>query len=724
MVGSKQVAGSSPALPTVLGKGIRMKIHGLSRVAACIAVFGFVIACGICCAQNAAPTGQRVGVPWDWSHQKVFFSQPTDPAMQALVEQDPRYWHQQLHRGQMFTDARLAGGRDARSLAALKSGDGYAQAQAALLARIPESMRMRMSPANYPASAGARLPWKKSLWLMVAGVAGFALAGAWSRRRRWMLLGLSGIMIGLLLVITNCGGGGGNNSGMSDQPGRDWSESVGTSSYTQTQPAYPAKYQFYPTDPTPSCAGDYIVYTLAASNPGHLFNIVGFNNLYVNTAGTGFCSGTSPNAIFAYSASQNNGTLSTAPVPSEDGTQIAFVEDTSSSQFHVLKWQSGNVSASAFPTPYNTSNMTNCATNGGVAPCEYSLVYSSHNATFSSPYIDFISDTAYVTDDQGQIAAISPVFKATPTNPPAKVWSLTTAAATNMTPATYDNVSGNVFVADHNGLLYYVRTKSTSSGTCASGTPPCFGLTMTGGASLDVANNKTVWEPPMVDSVSQTVFVFTNNPPKSSGLSGSTIVQTTTTLSTEVVASIGAGTGNNIFSGTFDNNYLTSPASGRIYACGGSGGNLAELYAFGFTGVTMNTAAVSGSPLQLSNTATNCSPLTEVYNQSAGEDLLFGGIATACNQLTGGPTGGCIASFIVGTGSMEIFPTGAATTPVAEAMGTTGIVIDDEQNGSSGGNSSTNLYFVTQGTQSCFDYHGNNESGGNCAVKLTQVGLQ
>ncbi len=700
-----------------------MKIQSLNRLAVCIAAAGFMIAGGICCAQDAAQPGERVGVPWDWSHQKVFFSQPTDPEMQAIVERDPRYWHQQLHRGQMFTDARLAGGRDARSLVAVKPGDGYAQAQAALLARIPESMRMRMTAAGHPQTVDAKFPARKSLWLMVAGVAGFALAGAWSRRRRWILFGLSGIMIGLLLAITNCGAGD-SSSEMSDQPGRDWSESVGTSSYTQTQPAYPAKYQFYPTNPTPSCANDYIVYTLAAANPFQIFNIIGFNNLYVNGAGTGFCSGTSPTAIFAYNASQNNGKLSTAPVPSEDGTQIAFVEDTSSSQFHVLKWKSGNVSASTFPTPYNGTALANCATNGAIAPCEYSLVYSSHNSTFSSPYIDFISDTAYVTDDQGQIAAIAPVFKATPANPPVKVWTLTTAAATNMTPATYDNVSKNVFVADHNGLLYYVRTSSSSSGTCASGTPPCFGKTMSGGASLDVANGKTVWEPPMIDSVSQTVFVFTNNPPKSSGLSGSTIVQTTTTLSTETVASIGSGTGENIFSGTFDNNYLASPASGRIYACGASGGDIAELYAFGFTGDTMNTATVAGSPLQLSATATNCSPLTEVYNQSAGEDLLFGGIATACNQLTGGPSGGCIASFVIATGATEIFPSGAAATPVSESAGTTGIVIDDVQNGSSGGNSSTNLYFVTQATQSCLDYQGSMQNGGNCAIKLTQVGLQ
>jgi hypothetical protein len=189
------------------------------------------------------------------------------------------------------------------------------------------------------------------------------------------------------------------------------------------------------------------------------------------------------------------------------------------------------------------------------------------------------------------------------------------------------------------------------------------------------------------------------------------------------VASIGLGTGENIFSGTFDNNYLTSPSSGRMYACGASNGNLAELYAFGFTGVTLNTTAVTGSPLQMSATASPCSPLTEVFNQSANEDLLFGGIAIACNQL-GSPPGGCIASFIIANGSTEIFPTAAATTPVSEAMGTTGIVVDDVQNASSGGNSSTNLYFVTQGTETCVNYLGASQTGGNCAVKLTQVGLQ
>ena len=585
-------------------------------------------------AKESQAADDRVGVPYDWSHRFVVFSEAGTPERMDAVTREPRFWHQLLARR-------------------------YPQ-----IATTPEAVAHKVKP-----------PGKKHR--------------------------------------------------PEDEFQRDWSQSVGVSSYTQTQPAYPAKYVFNIANPFPDCANDYVVFTLAATNPGNIFNAIAYNNLYVNSAGTGFCSGTAPTAIFAYDASQNNGTLSTAPVPSLDGKQIAFIENTSSSQFHVLKWHAGDVpgSGTTFPKPFNSSKLANCATNGAAAPCEYSVVYSTNNASFSSPYIDFASDTAYVTDDHGMVAAISPVFNATPANPPAVLWSLVTTAATNMTPATYDSVSKNVFVADHNGLLYYVRTSASSSGTCNAGSPPCFGRTMSGGQTLDVANTKAVWEAPMVDSTSQTVFIFTNNPPSGSGLSGSTIVQTTTTLSSRVVASIGAGTGRNIFAGVFDNNYLTSPATGRIYACGQDNGGKAQLYAFGFTGTTINTTPVTGAPLQLSQNGATCSPATEVFNQSASQDLLFVAIDSGCQTL-GGPNAGCIASFVIANGSTESFPSAAAATPVQENAGTTGIVIDNVKNTVSGGSSSTNLYFLTQGQQTCPDFKGATETNGNCAVKVTQVGLQ
>jgi hypothetical protein len=71
------------------------------------------------------------------------------------------------------------------------------------------------------------------------------------------------------------------------------------------------------------------------------FNIIGFSNLYVSSAGgSQFCSGSTPKAIFEYNASSASGALNGAPALSLDGTMIAFVETASVANggavFHVL----------------------------------------------------------------------------------------------------------------------------------------------------------------------------------------------------------------------------------------------------------------------------------------------------------------------------------------------------------------------------------------------------
>jgi hypothetical protein len=78
------------------------------------------------------------------------------------------------------------------------------------------------------------------------------------------------------------------------------------------------------------------------------FNVVAYNNLYTNSTSNGLCPGTAPAVLFAYNASQNHGKLLTSPALSLDGTPIAFIENASSAQLHILKWDAGDKSA-AFP---------------------------------------------------------------------------------------------------------------------------------------------------------------------------------------------------------------------------------------------------------------------------------------------------------------------------------------------------------------------------------------
>jgi len=499
---------------------------------------------------------------------------------------------------------------------------------------------------------------------------------------------------------------------------RDWREAVSTSVFNPNLPAYPAKYSFNVANPTPDCLHDYVVYILGTSNAND-FNVIAYNNLYVNDSANGVCAGTTPAVLFAYNASQNGGTLANAPALSLDGTQIAFIENAAPSEFHVLKWHAGDKPAT-FPNPFNATKLADCAANGAVAPCEYSVTYSTSNASLSLPYIDYTGDTAWVTDDTGHVSAIHPVFTATPANPPRVVAGYPLAPGSGpLTAPVFDSVSGNVFVADAT-KLYYIRTRANSAGACASGSPPCIGsASQTIGAGPGVSG----LDAPIVDSTNGWVFVFAWS---GSPYYGAAIVQSDTSLSVRNVANISGAAGGSAstttYSGTFDNAYYNDAASGKLYACGeNNAGHFGTLWAAGFTGTAMKTGTADFGPLNLTtatvpgNSAV-CSSFTEVYNQTAGKDLLLTGVAANC--AFGGASAGCIFSFDI----TSSFPS-APLASVAAPGGSSGIVID---NVSGSLTSATNLYFLSMEPNPgspCTVYTGGTTTTTNCAIKLTQSGL-
>jgi len=85
-------------------------------------------------------------------------------------------------------------------------------------------------------------------------------------------------------------------------------------------------------------------------------NLVAFNNLYVNSAGTGYCAGlTAPPFCLPINHHGQRGRILTSPVLSLDGTQIIFVESVSgnpgSSIFHALTWTAGQGGLTLPPRP-------------------------------------------------------------------------------------------------------------------------------------------------------------------------------------------------------------------------------------------------------------------------------------------------------------------------------------------------------------------------------------
>jgi hypothetical protein len=513
---------------------------------------------------------------------------------------------------------------------------------------------------------------------------------------------------------------------------RDWNQTfqINGVTYSFTSPTYPAKYSFSSANPTANCNSDYIVYTLPTGGstfPGN-FNIIAYNNLYVSTAGgSSFCTGTAPQALFGYNASTAGGTLNGSPALSLDGSLIAFVENATAASggavFHILKWKSGNTQKvdTAFPAAFNGSALANCATTGAVAPCEYSVQFSSpaNTATLSSPFVDYTHDIAYVSDDGGNVYAISPVFTATPTNPPTVQtgWPVNVGSSVVLTPPVYDSGSMNVFVASTGSAEFFIKTSTSATGTCVSGSPPCLGsntFAFTGGG--------TIAESPVVDSSTGRVFLFGT---QSGGTSGSYMIQTDITLSpgSVVSAKIGAGTLNQIHSGTPDNNYFTSVGTGKFYACGQNGSGEGQLYAYGFnvSGV-MNATPVSGSPFALGQSISSNSPcsdgITEVYNQSGSTDWLFLAVANRCVNVSFGGNG-CILSFNI----TSAFPS-AVSHQIATpgTTGATGISVDNVTDASAT-MTTTDIYYIQTTAASCTDYLGSNHTG-QCAISATQSGLQ
>lgn len=335
---------------------------------------------------------------------------------------------------------------------------------------------------------------------------------------------------------------------------------------------YPAKFAF--TDGT-SCS-DWVAFTAPNSSPS-AFNLFAFSNLYSSV-----CSPT-PKLLFTYNPSTASGAMRTGPAISSTGTQVALVEKGPTAFFHVVRFASVG-SAPTFPTP---SSLPICSNSSTPPPCQYLLNYSTQaSATLSAPFYHYTAgqDIAYISDDNGNTFAINPVFGG---NLPAIRWTIalnTINSATTMTAPVYDGVSHNVFVGDQQGFLYYIRTQSTSPGTCGGGSPPCLGITNTsctasgtpfscctgagtGTCKFLKVSSKPIIEPVIVDSNTGKVFVFSNGNPN--GLSaGSYVVQTDVTLSSINAASIGSGTTNVIHAGAFDDNYFTSPSTGRLYVCG------------------------------------------------------------------------------------------------------------------------------------------------------------
>ena len=237
------------------------------------------------------PSQHLVGVPDDWSHHHLVFSNPgtyeqaaKDPAALAKwlkIHYDTRFILQQMKRhaeaADGFSREMRTGGEEAVSPPGMVDPEDLA---IGVLRQLPGEAIVRLKPKPKPKSV---------------------------------------------------------------QPAplrRDWSEPLTVSPLSGTvQPnAYPAKWGMSTT--TALCPiygpggdnGDYVVYPTGTAGSSTAASIVAYQNLYVGCP-TNPIFPTVPSIYWAYNT---GGTISTSPIISSDGSQVAFIQVSGTSASLVL----------------------------------------------------------------------------------------------------------------------------------------------------------------------------------------------------------------------------------------------------------------------------------------------------------------------------------------------------------------------------------------------------
>jgi hypothetical protein len=474
----------------------------------------------------------------------------------------------------------------------------------------------------------------------------------------------------------------------------DWAMSLGPTGGMPLAEA-PAKFTF-DINATPSCANDFLVYTITlgatTAGAGKQANVIAFNNLYSGT-GTSLCNRTTPTVMWSYAVGTGGSDLS--PSLSLDGKKVAFIETGNRAIFHVLTWATGagqgtnatngavvpNGASSDTSLDYTNITTAGCAANGNTNPN-------------GSPYVDYGNDVVYLTAGNGVLYHVKTVFKGTPTLD----YCITVTAGAALTSPVYDSVTNKVYVSDGRSVFAY--------------TPGANSFTAAGSQTIS-ATNKAIILSPMVDSTNGVMFVFSNN---NNASTNAIVSQIPLTMASHTDAAIGAkNTSSFIWVGDFDNAYFNAPSGGSLYACGNqtNSGSKPALYTLSFTAAgVMNTTPAMANDVTFNGVANPggiCSPITSFYDGT--NDRLFVGVGA-----NGATTGNNIMAMFNINARITVNTTAPAATAANELGGASGITIDN----TSASPQAASIYFGTLAKGAA------SPCGANlfCAVKLTQSGLQ
>jgi len=690
-----------------------MKMHTSRIFPGCIALLGLVTATVGLWGQGARPSRNRIPLAEDWSNRHLIFSSPKSAQQEYQLKQQYRYWQQWFRR-----NARV------QMSAADKAAFQFAQPQGQ-----EDGMPGAPSQQQRPwAIYGVRL-LLAALFLLA-----LALSMKETRRRRLAFVTALGLVAAFLAVQIGCGFAGNSSA---PQPvttrslQRDWSSPL-TAGASVGETMFPAKFTFDITA-APSCTNDFVVFTTGLAGTGTTADIVAYNQLYSGAGG--ICGAGGPSVLWAYQTTSAAGRTVTSPVLSIDGTQVTYVEGTGGTGvLHILRPTTGGT-PTAPATPTSVTNVAATYVTCKATPansCLLNLSFSSGDDSFSAPFYDYGSDVLFVGDNSGSLHKFTGVFNGTPAEAGAP-WPVTVNSTHPLTGPVKDDTSGNVYVNDVDGTLWYVREAGSLVGTCGVGTPPCLGST-----SVVLSNfaplpppHQNITDPPIVDSAQGRVFAFTGHSSAftlAGPFRGANVYQADTALSSFIQLDLGVGDSWTLHSGDFDNAYVTSVATGHLYVCANSGPNdnsggtgsgsgadadnhpTLKRITFNSSG-TMN--AVDAGTLTLTTATSACSPVTEILNGAT--DWTFMSVQANGTSCSGN---GCVVSVSVPTGLPFTFPS-AVSAALPEPGGASGIVVD---NVSAAGQASSIYFTILANSTNSLTCNGT--SGVGCAVKATQSGLQ
>ncbi|MGA8539887.1 MAG: hypothetical protein WB566_10330, partial [Terriglobales bacterium] len=303
---------------------------------------------------------ERVGLPWDWSHEHLLFSQTDDPAVQAIIQKDPRAFHQWLRRSVPVYGLP-------------RSFDSFVQSHGAL----PESQSIE-DVAEPRAASGQAKAARKNDWGVSLGATQFLSVNS--------------------------------TSGTPIYPAK----------YEFDINAAPDCINDYAVFPTGAPGRT----TTNLVTPNGQASIIAFNNLYsAQGSGGGFCNPPAgPLVYWAYvnapctgGAVSSSDPILSSPVLSLDGAKVAWV--TTTGKVQIVTFGAGftlSGPAEGALTPACIGSNTLGGDNATLQTL--TLANATHNPTsgvsISEVFVDFSTDSAYVGDDDGYLHKITPFFTA------------------------------------------------------------------------------------------------------------------------------------------------------------------------------------------------------------------------------------------------------------------------------------------------------------------------